>query len=68
MADQQVALPQKISLPNGAIYQAVLIRICDVDENNIPENLVLLPESRPVEINGGDRFMVAYVPQEVMNP
>lgn len=49
-------------------YQLVVFRVVTKDERGRPEECVLIPDDRVVELahNGGDEFMTAYVPKVMM--
>lgn len=62
-----MARPKKpselIKTKSGEWYKLTVFRIVDKDEFGRPENCVMIPDDRVVEVDDGDEFMTAYVPK-----
>lgn len=53
-------------LINGVKHTLVLIKIQSRYENGVPEDLTHLPDDMAVELVGGEQFLTAYIPTEMV--
>lgn len=61
----QNALPGEISL-NGQVFVLTLMRIESRDEHNRPEEAMVIPPDRMVEVSPVSQFMPTYVLKSLM--
>ncbi len=63
MTSNQAALPREISMPGGETFVPVVMRVLDRDEHGMPENAVLVPLDRAVEMvpDVPEEFVIVYI-------
>lgn len=64
--DQRL-LPNLVTMPNGERFVATLMRVQCRYEDGTPEDLTLMHKNTPIEINGGEEFVVAYIREDLIN-
>lgn len=72
---QQPTLPAGIHFEGIGKYRMVLLKVVDVYEDRpvqlagpVPAELLFLDDDDVVELEGGERFVTAYVPENVFGP
>lgn len=54
-------------MPNGERFVATLMRVQCRYEDGTPEDLTLMHKNTPIEVNGCEEFVVAYVREDLIN-
>lgn len=64
--DIKTGKPLRISV-NGEIYHASVFLVDTELLNGTPRICTLIPDDKPIELFGGEKFMIAYVPESMLH-